>query len=410
VTTHLGRLVGGKYRLDAVIGIGGMATVYRATHNNGHAVAVKILHPELALRADLRERFLREGYIANAVPHEGAVTVLDDGVLDEGSPFLVLELLEGETVEARWEGLGRRLEVTEVIEIADRVLAILEAAHPRGIVHRDIKPANLFLSRDGTLKLLDFGIARMLDSEGGSQTVTGAVPGSPAFMAPEQALGFASDIDGRTDLFAVGSTMFALLGGRPIHVAKTPAQLHVFACSNAAPPLRTVAPDVPEAIARVVDGLLAFSKNDRPESAAVARELLADARANPRKRRTKIRLWWVLSAALAIPVGGFAIAAATDRPPRQHAVSPVPDASVASPEPHDTAQREVEAAGAAPPPIASSAMLHPSASTSSTAPHPIRRAAPSAGRDAGAPARQDPCEPPFFIDRETGTRRVKPGC
>lgn len=400
----LGRVVGGKYRLDSVLGTGGMATVYRAVHTNGHAVAIKILHPELALRVDLRERFLREGYIANSVPHPGAVTVLDDGVLDEGWPYLVIELLEGETVEA-WSGRsGGRLKLADAIDTIDRLLSILEAAHSRGIIHRDIKPANLFITKDGTLKLLDFGIARMLDTEGGSQTATGAVPGSPAYMAPEQALGFASEIDARTDLFAVGSTLFTLLSGRPIHVAKTPAQLHVFACSNPAPPLHSVAPDVPPAIARFVDWLLAFSKEERPASAAVAREALTEAREAPHRAGRRLAWAWLAMGALAIPIAVLSRSPSSSNRPIAPATpdEPTHSASTIAPSPEVVAPIVVLTSSEAP----SAHAPVPPASTRPVSMHPT----PSIGSDAAAPAAHDPCDPPFYRDPTTGTRRVKPGC
>src|SRR6185437_13249004 len=143
---RLGTVLRQKYRLDRLLGIGGMATVYSATHlRNTNRVAVKILHRDLSGDEGLRARFLREGYMANSVDHRGTVRVLDDDADEDGSVFLVMELLDGETLEARWERNGRRLAVREVIHLMTEVLDVLATAHARGIVHRDVKPENLFL-------------------------------------------------------------------------------------------------------------------------------------------------------------------------------------------------------------------------------------------------------------------------
>ncbi|HEX4515419.1 MAG TPA: serine/threonine-protein kinase, partial [Polyangiaceae bacterium] len=158
---RVGTVLEGKYALEALLGYGGMAAVYRATHRNGHRVAVKILHPELSISEDVRARFLREGYVANKVDHAGAVRVIDDDVAEDGSVFLVMELLEGSTLEHRWQMAGRRLGVDEVVAWTVKLLDVLAAAHARGIVHRDIKPENLFVTERGELKVLDFGIARL---------------------------------------------------------------------------------------------------------------------------------------------------------------------------------------------------------------------------------------------------------
>ncbi|HEX6766521.1 MAG TPA: serine/threonine-protein kinase, partial [Polyangiaceae bacterium] len=128
-----------KWRLDAVIGIGGMASVYAATHRNGSRVAIKMLHPEVAIDQEVTSRFLREGYVANAVGHPGTVRVLDDDVAEDGAPFLVMELLEGETLDSSLAH-GKLMSLREAIVVADQVLDVLAAAHAKDIVHRDIKP------------------------------------------------------------------------------------------------------------------------------------------------------------------------------------------------------------------------------------------------------------------------------
>ena len=212
---RVGTTLKGKWRLDAILGSGGTATVYAATHRNGNRVAVKVLHPYFSKMPVERERFTREGYFANKVEHPDVVRVLDEDFDDDGNPFLVMELLDGEPLVARWKAAGHRLPVPEALWVADRLLSVLEAAHARGIVHRDIKPENLFLTAAGGLKVLDFGIARLRGV--GSGTMRGIVLGTPGFTAPEQARGEWDIVGARTDIWAVGATLFALLTGRLVH-------------------------------------------------------------------------------------------------------------------------------------------------------------------------------------------------
>ena len=184
---RVGSTLRGKYRIDAVLGVGGMATVYRATHRNQAEFAIKMLHPELGLSEDLRARFLREGYAANSVKHPGAVRVVDDDVGEDGAAFLVMELLHGRGVDVLWQMHGERLPVSIAVSIGEQVLDVLAAAHDKGIVHRDIKPQNLVVTTDGNAKVLDFGIARARDAAslgaGAHGTGTGILLGTPAFMA-----------------------------------------------------------------------------------------------------------------------------------------------------------------------------------------------------------------------------------
>jgi hypothetical protein len=276
----VGTVLRGKWRLDGLLGVGGMAAVYRATHRNGKHGAVKMLHLELSNDADARRRFLREGYVANAVGHPGAVGVLDDDIAEDGSVFLVMELLEGHTVAARAESRpGSRLEPGEILAIADQLLDTLAAAHGRGIVHRDLKPDNLFLTREGEVKVLDFGIARLRDLSRSTNvrlTATGNAMGTPAFMPPEQALGNWDAVDRRSDLWAVGATMFTLLTGRLVHEADTLNKLLLAAMTRPAPPVASIEPRVPAAI---VDKALAFDPANRWPDAASMREAVRRARA-----------------------------------------------------------------------------------------------------------------------------------
>jgi hypothetical protein len=267
---RIGMVLGGKWTVESLIGVGGMAAVYAATHRNGKRVAVKMLHSDLSDHEEVRKRFLQEGYAANTIQHEGAVSVLDDDVAADGSAFLVMELLEGETVEDRWERGGRRLAGREVLAIVEQVLGVLAAAHAKNIVHRDIKPENLFVTKAGAVKVLDFGIAKVFEGDSGRPTSTrvGMVMGTPAFMAPEQARARWDEVDGRTDLWAVGATMFTLLSGRYVHEAPSEQERLIASATKRAPPVASAAVSVPATVAAIVDRALAYAKEDRWADAA----------------------------------------------------------------------------------------------------------------------------------------------
>jgi serine/threonine-protein kinase len=265
---RIGQTIRGKYRVDSLIGEGGMAVVYAATHRNNKRFALKMLHPELSFHEDTKQRFTREGYVANTVGHVGAVAVVDDDVAEDGSAFIVMELLDGEGLDAFVERSGGRLAVDAALAITDQLLDVLRAAHAKGIVHRDLKPANLFLTREGNVKVLDFGIARLRDVAGGvAATQTGALMGTPAFLPPEQAMGRNQQIDAQTDLWAVGATLFTLLSGQYVHVAESPAQMVVFAATQRARSLAEAAPNIPPAVVQLVDRALLFDKEGRWASA-----------------------------------------------------------------------------------------------------------------------------------------------
>jgi serine/threonine-protein kinase len=275
---RLGTTLNAKYRLDRLLGVGGMASVYAATHRNGNRVAVKMLHGPLSLDADVRRRFLREGYVANKVSHSGAVQVTDDCEAEDGTAFLVMELLEGESLDIRWSRFERRMLPREVLAITYELLDVLGSAHSHGIVHRDIKPANVFLTMEGRVKVLDFGIARLLEvTQGHAHTHTGRAVGTPAFMPPEQALGKTRDIDGQTDLWAVGATMFTLMSGQDVHQAENVSEQLVFAATKPSRSLSVVSPEIAPEIARVVDRAISFTKSDRWADAREMRDAVAAA-------------------------------------------------------------------------------------------------------------------------------------
>lgn len=266
---RIGSTLREKYRLERLLGVGGMAAVYAAEHRNGRHVAVKMLHPELSIHREIRERFLREGQAANRVGHPGAVAVLDDDVTEDGAAFLVMELLEGDSLE----NLSQRGVLAEAVlcAVAVELLGVLAAAHEHGIVHRDIKPANLFVTNDGQLKVLDFGIARVTSGSAGA-TQTGVMLGTPAFMAPEQALGRTQEIDARTDLWAVGATLFSLASGHTVHSAETAQETVIRAATQAAPSLATVCPSLKRELVQIIDTALAFEAAARWPSANAMRD------------------------------------------------------------------------------------------------------------------------------------------
>ncbi len=261
---RIGKVLRDKWKLYDLLGIGGMAAVYAASHvNNGKQVAIKLLHPEVLSNPEARSRFLREGYVANKVGHPGTVQVLDDDVDDDGSVFLVMELLDGESFEARRVRSGNVMAAIDVLKIADRVLDVLAMAHEKGIVHRDIKPDNIFLTRDGGVKLLDFGIARLRDSMRRATMTSGGAIGTPAFMPPEQARGRWNDVGPRTDIWALGATMFTALTGHLVHEAETVNELLLAAMTKPAPPLASMLPSVPVTVSAVVDRALAHEMDAR---------------------------------------------------------------------------------------------------------------------------------------------------
>jgi serine/threonine-protein kinase len=275
---RVGQVLRGKWRLDRLLGVGGTACVYAATHRNGQRGALKLLRPEHASDPESRQRFLREGYVANRVEHPGAVAVLDDDVAEDGSVFLVMELLEGETLEDRVRTrAGHRLPPGDVAAIADKLLDTLASAHDKGIVHRDLKPENVFLTRAGAIKILDFGIARLRDTpSAGRLTEVGSIMGTPAFMPPEQALGHTATIDARTDIWALGAVLFYALTGRVIHEADTVNKVLLSAMTRPAPKLATVLPGLPGAFCEVVDKALAFQQADRwPDARSMQKALRA---------------------------------------------------------------------------------------------------------------------------------------
>lgn len=257
---RVGMTLQGKWTLEQLIGHGGMAAVYVGVHKIGRRHAIKILHPEVAASPEVRARFEQEAHAVNLLHHPGAVEIHDFDISEDGCPFLVMELLEGETLAQQLER-EPQYDLAQLLSIADQTLEVLAVAHGEGIIHRDIKPANLFLTRDGRVKVLDFGVARMLEGTRAVHTRLGTALGTPTYMPPEQARGEA--IDGRADLFALGGTLFRAITRQRIHPCETDADLLVKMATVPARPLSTIAPNVSHDVCLVVDRALAFHRDQR---------------------------------------------------------------------------------------------------------------------------------------------------
>lgn len=269
-----GYVVAGRYRLDERLGRGGMSTVWRATDQVlNRQVAVKVV-AEMEDAEVTAERFRREARATAALNHPNIVTIFDAGV-DHGRAFLVMELLPGKTLadELRLRGA---FPIEEVREIAAQVAVALGAAHAAGLVHRDIKPGNIARTADGAVKVLDFGITHIIDEgvSGGHAplTATGAVIGTAAYLAPEQARG--QRVDGRADLYALGCVVYALLTGGPPFKEPTAVSTMMAHATDPVPDLLAARPDAPPEFAALVHSLLAKSPDDRPQNAAAVAALI----------------------------------------------------------------------------------------------------------------------------------------
>jgi serine/threonine-protein kinase len=269
---RVGTVLARKYRLDAILGEGGMGVVYDAHHLRlDRRVAVKFLHEQHAQDVKLVERFFSEAQAAARMRHPNVVDVHDVDHTEDGAVYMVLEHLEGEPLSA-FLAREKNVSVAEILALLSPVLDALSRAHERGIIHRDLKPDNLFLSRDAAghivPKVLDFGIAKLVDGTRAVATSTGVMLGTPAYMAPEQALG-RRDIGPWTDVWSMGVVLYEALTGRlPFDIERgmTPAAVVVAVLENAPHPLQRCWPGAPEPLARCIDRALAKEPIDRWQS------------------------------------------------------------------------------------------------------------------------------------------------
>jgi serine/threonine-protein kinase len=266
-----GSVVAERYRIDALLGEGGMGVVYAATHTvTGKRLALKVLRENHAKDATTRHRFMREARASCAVHHPNVLEVDDVIELADGTPLLVMDLLEGESFGARLEREGK-LSLPELAPLMLQVVSAVGTAHQMGVVHRDLKPDNIFLerARDGgiTVKVLDFGIAKVTLEADAAQsrsiTGTGAILGTPYYMAPEQM--FAErDVDHRADIWSLGVILYeALAGARPTQ-AENIGQVFKIVMTNAIKPIEKAVPELPPPIAQIVGRMLSRDRDDRP--------------------------------------------------------------------------------------------------------------------------------------------------
>ncbi len=277
----VGQVLDGKYELESFIAQGGMGAVYRARHILlGDRVVIKMLRPEMRQNAEWLRRFQREGRAARSFRHPNAVTVYDLSSAADGHIYMVMEFVEGHTLDKELKTRGR-LTPLEALELLEPVADALNAAHTRGVVHRDMKPENVMLGADDNgervVKLLDLGIAKMIGvadvmaNEATSLTIAGQILGTPYYMSPEQwgepSRDGQAEIDGRTDIYSLGVIFFELVAGHKPHNGSTLAELRLGHVRGTLPDLRQFATEVPEAFARTITRALSKDRNDRPQTA-----------------------------------------------------------------------------------------------------------------------------------------------
>src|ERR671936_583560 len=268
MSSQVGTLLSGRYRLDAQIGAGGMSTVYRAFDTVlERQVAIKLMHREIAADRDQLERFRREARAVAQLNHPHIVGVIDAGE-EDGRPYIVFEYVEGETLKERIRRMGR-LPIEEAIAYAIEIARALGCAHQNNIVHRDVKPQNVLIDVEGSAKVTDFGIARSLDEEG--LTADGRVLGTTDYVSPEQALGHA--VTGQSDLYSLGIVLFEMLTGDVPFKGENQVGVAMKHVREQLPDVQLRRPEVSSALAAVVDRATA---KDLDQRYADDRELIDD--------------------------------------------------------------------------------------------------------------------------------------
>jgi serine/threonine-protein kinase len=277
----------GNWTLLRVLGVGGSSSVYEAVHEGGTRVAIKVFRGDRELTSFTHAQAQRESKLTRAIDDAGVVRVFHDGVSDDGSPYIVMELVEGETLEDRRRRCGGRIPVAEALPILVQLLESLTAIHDQGIVHRDIKPDNVIVTSSGRPKIVDFGLAHRGPGKRGQGWF-----GTPGFMAPEQARAHWNLVDERTDLWAVAATIVTVVAGRLLHEGETPSEL-VRAATRDEVRFDPADGTLPIPLADVLLRALAFDREDRwPTARAMLRAVRAGAAAadsGPRPRPTPRR-------------------------------------------------------------------------------------------------------------------------
>lgn len=279
----------GRYRMVRLLGQGGMGSVYEAVQEPiQRRVALKLLLPQFGQNQEVLQRFFNEAHAVNLIEHPSLVQISDYGQSDNGTAYLVMEYLRGETIAARlcrFRQLGSRLPQAQIIQIAIQIVDALSAAHGKSVVHRDLKPANVMMVPDTAVqggervKILDFGIAKLAQGMGQGTTAS-AILGTPQYMSPEQCKG-SGDVDGQTDVYALGVMLFEMIAGRLPYQAESAFDYmaqHVF---QSPPALRELAPQTPSNVVDLVHRLLAKDKSQRPKMRELSLELVSIAAAMP---------------------------------------------------------------------------------------------------------------------------------
>jgi eukaryotic-like serine/threonine-protein kinase len=296
-------LLGERYRLGERLAAGGMGSVYRAVDESlSRPVAVKVLRRELADEPAFLERFRREARAAAALSHPGVAGVYDYGELG-GSAFIVMELVEGETLAERIAARGR-LPWTETFTLGEQVARALAAAHACGLVHRDVKPANVLLGPGGRAKVTDFGIAKAAASA--TLTRTGMVLGSANYVAPEQAKG--DDVGPAADQYALGCVLFEAVCGRTPYGGANPVAIATQHVSAPVPDPRQHRPDLPVPAARLIRRAMAKEPGDRFASASAMADLLAAVVAGRSGAPARRSSWWALGAGTLVGTASLLLA------------------------------------------------------------------------------------------------------
>jgi serine/threonine protein kinase len=270
------QIIANNLRIEAMLGRGGMGTVYRATHLTlDRVVAVKVINPEVAMNTDVMQRFSREARLMAKLRHPRAAMIYDSGTLPDGRLFIVMEYVEGTTLADILKRDGK-LPFKKAVDIAASVCDVLSEAHSLGIIHRDLKPANIMLNNRGVF-VLDFGIAKMLNMDNAesmrlSMTGHGLLVGTPFYMSPEQCLG--EPVTERSDLYSLGALLFETITSRPPFNDEVLSAIIIKHATVEAPRIEEFAPQIPPALANVINKLLSKKPEDRPETAAVAKAML----------------------------------------------------------------------------------------------------------------------------------------
>ncbi len=273
----IGRKLDGRYLIESLLGVGGMANVYKGRDvRTGNAIAVKVLKEEFLDNEELVRRFKNESKAISILDHPNIVKVYDVSVTDQ-LQYIVMEYIDGITLKEYLKQRGGALTWKEVIHFATQVLGALEHAHSKGIVHRDVKPQNIMLQADGSIKMMDFGIARF--SRAQSQTVSDKAIGSVHYISPEQAKG--DHTDGRTDIYSVGVMMYEMLSGHLPFDGSGTVSIAIMQISEKPKPLAQVAPNVPEGLRQITEKAMEKDPDDRYQSAAEMLQAIQAFKQNP---------------------------------------------------------------------------------------------------------------------------------